>query len=273
MAAPAAGAPRRPERAPLGVCVRPALGTPVVMGVRRALRNGLTALVALVALIGLTTFIALIPMIPMIPMITFIALISLVLLVQLVLRVLRVLRVLLIAPPASFPCRAGPLTPTTRAPVGHRASQRNAWSTEKSGHVAISSTLAQRRASGIPRRRPSTPVRHRAYTPPAPSSTGLTASPITRTSCLKHMACPRFSASKFRVEVTRRTTTDTGREVSLLTTTLRIPYRIMPNAAFVNVLDSPCAPKVIFTAKRTDPSRIIRNDHRVAKGGNQASPS
>ncbi|MCD9592409.1 hypothetical protein [Streptomyces sp. 8ZJF_21] len=198
MAAPAAGAPRRPERAPLGVCVRPALGTPVVMGVRRALRNGLTALVALVALIaliGLITFIALIPMI------TFIALISL---VQLAPLVLRILRVLLIAPPASFPRRAGPLTPTTRAPVGHRAGQRNPWSTEKSGHVAISSTLAQRRASGIPRRRPSTPVRHRAYTPPAPSSTGLAASPITRTSCLKHMACPRFSASKFRVEVARR---------------------------------------------------------------------
>ncbi|WHX19613.1 hypothetical protein QFW82_22475 [Streptomyces malaysiensis subsp. malaysiensis] len=264
MAAPAAGAPRRPEQAPLGVCVRPTLGTPVVMGARRALRIGLTALVALIALIGLTTFIALIPMI------TFIALISLVLLVPLV---LRILRVLLIAPPASFRRRAGPLTPTTRAPVGHRAGQRNPWSTEKSGHVAISSTLAQRRASGIPRRRPSTPVRHRAYTPPAPSSTGLAASPITRTSCLKHMACPRFSASKFRVEVARRTTTDTGREVSLLTTTLRIPYRIMPNAAFVNVLDGPCAPKVIFTAKRTDPSRIIRNDRRAAKGGNQASPS
>ncbi|ATL84310.1 hypothetical protein [Streptomyces malaysiensis] len=175
MAAPAAGAPRRPERAPLGECVRPTLGTPVVMGVRRALRNGLTALVALIALIGLTTFIALIPMI------TFIALISLVLLVPLVPLVLRVLRVLLIAPPASFPRRAGPLTPTTWAPVGHRAGQRNPWSTEKSGHVAISSTLAQRRASGIPRRRPSTPVRHRAYTPPAPSSTGLAASPITRT--------------------------------------------------------------------------------------------
>ncbi|WPB91929.1 hypothetical protein [Streptomyces malaysiensis] len=261
MAAPAAGAPRRPERAPLGVCVRPTLGTPVVMGVRRALRIGLTALIALIAFIA---------MIPMIPMITFIALIPLVLLVPLV---LRILRVLLIAPPASFPRRAGPLTPTTRAPVGHRAGQRNPWSTEKSGHVAISSTLAQRRASGIPRRRPSTPVRHRAYTPPAPSSTGLVASPITRTSCLKHMACPRFSASKFRVEVPRRTTTDTGREVSLLTTTLRIPYRIMPNAAFVNVLDGPCTPKVIFTAKRTDPSRIIRNNHRVAKGGNQASPS
>ncbi|NIY67026.1 hypothetical protein SMALB_5064 [Streptomyces malaysiensis] len=184
MAAPAAGAPRRPERAPLGVCVRPALGTPVVMGARRALRIGLTALIALIAFIAL------------IPMITFIALISLVLLVPLV---LRILRVLLIAPPASFRRRAGPLTPTTRAPVGHRASQRYPWSTEKSGHVAISSTLAQRRASGIPRRGPSTPVRHRAYTPPAPSSTGLAASPITRTSCLKHMACPRFSASKLRV--------------------------------------------------------------------------
>ena len=164
--------------------------------------------------------------------------------------------VLLHAPPASLPHRAGPRTPTAWAPVGHPTGRRNPRSTEKSGHVVISSTLIQRRASGIRRCRPATPVRHRDYTPPAPSFTGLAASPVTRAPCVKHMAAPACPL---------RTITDTGREVSLLTTTLRIPYRIMPNSSLVNVLDSPCAPKVIFTAKRTDRSRIIRNERREPK--------
>ncbi len=164
--------------------------------------------------------------------------------------------VLLYAPPASFPRRAGPGTPTAWAPVGHPTGRRNPRSTEKSGHVVISSTLVQRRASGIRCRRPATPVRHRDYTPPAPSFTGLAASPVTRAPCVKHMAAPACPL---------RTITDTGREVSLLPTTLRIPYRIMPNSSLINVLDSPCAPKVIFTAKRTDRSRIIRNERREPK--------
>ncbi len=175
--------------------------------------------------------------------------------------------VLLYAPPASFPRRAGPGTPTAWAPVGHPTGRRNPRSTEKSGHVVISSTLIQRRASGIRRCRPATPVRHRDYTPPAPSFTGLAASPVTRAPCVKHMTAPACPL---------RTITDTGREVSLLTTTLRIPYRIMPNSSLVNVLDSPCAPKVIFTAKRTDRSRIIRNERREPKqpsGAGTSTPS
>ncbi|BBJ42197.1 hypothetical protein SSPO_049150 [Streptomyces antimycoticus] len=150
MAGPA-GAHQRPLlRAPLGVRVLPALRIPVVMGNRRALRIGLTALIPLILL------------------------------------------VLLNAPPTSFPRRAGPLTPTAWAPVVHRAGRRNPWSTEKSGHVVISSTLAQRRASGIRRWAPSAPVRHRDYTPPEPSFAGLAASPVTRTPCVKHMTAPAF---------------------------------------------------------------------------------
>ncbi len=187
-------------RAQLGVHALPTLRTPAAaVGARRALRIGLIALVPLVPLVPLVALIPLIALVSPVSPVSPVLLVSLTLLVSrvlsvpLVLLVVLVLRVVLLnAPPTSLPCRAGPLTPTAWAPVGHRAGQRNPWSTEKFGHVAIFSTLAQRQASGILRRRPSTPVRHRDYTPPAPSFTGLVASPVIRTPCVKHMVAPAF---------------------------------------------------------------------------------